>query len=288
MPEGYPISRPELAMLALHFNSLLFLDEQWAITHKGRLFSQDDPGSWLASFGTFLEGNAPHRQTYEIFADDYENALEALPALVGQGHTYSDIVDALGQHLLMYHIWGLHDVEDENSLLARYYQGTNQDKERWASLFHFLGNRLHFEEGKLSDELKDRVKAFFEWRLRAGDPTEICRFSWWFQAECLERDWRLDAFLRVLDVNPFYTVFLSWQVLEDRPGTHTAKVLLCLDKIIGDVTPSGEDFHLGGNAAANIIRTAFRSPDPAVQQHAELIREGLLVRGRSEFLDVSA
>ena len=54
-------------------------------------------------------------------------------------------------------------------------------------------------------------------------------------------------------------------------------MLLCLDKIIGDVTPSGEDFHLGGNAAANIIRTAFRSPDPAVQQHAELIREGLLV-----------
>ena len=69
-------------------------------------------------------------------------------------------------------------------------------------------------------------------------------------------------------------------------GTHTAKVLLCLDKMIGHVTPFGPDFQLGGNSAANIIRTARSSPDPAVQQHAERTRESLLVRGRSEFLDL--
>ena len=207
LPEGLPITRPELTMLALHYRNLLFLDEQWATTHKSRLFPQQELGDWLASFGTFLAGNEPHKRAYEIFADDYEIALEALPGLVGQGNTYADIVDALGQHLLTYHVWGLHEVRDENGLLARYYQGTEQDKERWASLFNFAGNQLHLVGEELSDDEKERFTEFFEWRLRTGDPTEIGRFSWWFQAECLEADWRLDAFLRVLDVNPFDPVF---------------------------------------------------------------------------------
>ena len=288
MPEGRPITRPELAMLALHYRNLLFLDEEWATAHKSQLFPQQDPGDWLASFGTFLAGNGPLKQDYEIFADDYEIALEALPELVDQGHTYTDIVDALGQHLLMYHVWGLHEVRAENSLLAQYYQRTAQDKELWASLFNFAGNRLHFVGEDFSDDQKGRFTEFFEWRLQVGDSTEIGRFSLWFRAECLEADWRLDAFLRVLDVNPFDPVFLSWRVLEDMAGTHTAKVLLCLDKMIGHVTPFGPDFQLGGNSAANIIRIALRSPDPAVRQHGELIRENLLVMGRSEFLDVGA
>ena len=289
-PERWPITRPELAMLALHYRNLLFLDEQWATAHKGRLFPQQDPGDWLASFGTFLASNDPHEQAYEIFADDYEMALEALPALVREAQTYkdTDIVDALGQHLLMYHIWGLHEVRDENTLLTRYYRGTEQDKERWAVLFNFLGNSLHSEEGTLNDELEERVKAFFEWRLRVADPTEIGRFSWWLRADCLEAVWRLDAFLRVLDLNVVDTVFLSWEVLESMAGTHTAKVLHCLEKMVADVAPSGFDFHLGWESAANIIRTAMRSTDPAILQRAGLIREGLLQKGRSEFLEVSA
>ena len=286
--EGLPITRPELAMLAFHYSNLLFLDEEWATTHKSKLFPQQDFGDWVASFGTFLVGNGPLKRAYEIFADDYEIALEALPELVGQGNKYEDIVDALGQHLVMYHVWGLNEVRDENSLLAQYYKRTEQDKELWASLFNLVGNRLHFVGEDFSDDQKERFTEFFEWRLEIGDPTEIGRFSWWFQAECLEADWRLDAFLRVLEVNPFDPVFLSWQVLEDMAGTHTAKVLLCLDKMIGDVKPFGSDLQLGGNSAVNIIRTALRSADPAVRQHAEFIREGLLVRGRSEFLDLNA
>ena len=182
----------------------------------------------------------------------------------------------------------MHDVRDETALLTRYYRGAEQDKERWAVLFNFLGNSLHSEEGTLNDELEERVKTFFEWRLRVADPTEIGRFSWWLRADCLEAAWRLDAFLRVLDLNTVDTVFLSWEVLESMAGTHTAKVLHCLEKMVADVAPSGFDFHLGGQSAANIIRTAMRSTDPAIRQRAGLIREGLLQKGRSEFLEVSA
>ena len=93
-------------MLALHYRNLLFLDEKWATEHKRLLFPRQDPGDWLASFGTFLQTTDPNLQVYEVFADDYEIALEALPALVNEAQTYkdTDIVDALGQHLLMYHI----------------------------------------------------------------------------------------------------------------------------------------------------------------------------------------
>ena len=97
-----PITRPELAMLGLHFNSLHFLDERWAIAHKATLFPADDARDWLASFGTFLEGNFAHKQTYEIFADDYEIAVENLPDLVGQGQTHTAVIDAIGQHVLMF------------------------------------------------------------------------------------------------------------------------------------------------------------------------------------------
>ena len=108
-----------------------------------------------------MVGNGPLKRAYEIFADDYEIALEALPELVGQGNKYEDIVDALGQHLVMYHVWGLNEVRDENSLLAQYYKRTEQDKELWASLFNLVGNRLHFVGEDFSDDQKERFTEFF-------------------------------------------------------------------------------------------------------------------------------
>ena len=139
-------------------------------------------------------------------------------------------------------------------MLARHYRGTQQDKARWAVLFNFLGHALHSEEGTLNDELEERIKAFFEWRLQIADPTELGRFGSWLRADCLEADWRLDAFLRVLDVNDVDPVFLSWEVLESMAETHAAKVLQCLEKMVADVVPFGFDFQLGGQSAANIIR----------------------------------
>ena len=130
-------------------------------------------------------------------------------------------------------------------MIARYYEGTKRDSERWAALFDFMGNRLHAEEGKLSEELIERIEAYFEWRLSAGDATEIGRFNWWLKADSLDADWRLDAFERVLEVNPVDPTFLSWPVLEGLARTHTAKVLRCLEKMIVCVMPGEAGFHLG-------------------------------------------
>ena len=238
-----------------------------------------------------MASNDPHEQAYEIFADDYEMALEALPALVREAQTYkdTDIVDALGQHLLMYHIWGLHEVRDENHLADPILPGDRAGQRTMGGFIQLPGQFAAFRRGYAQRRTRGNgSKRSSNGALRVADPTEIGRFSWWLRADCLEAVWRLDAFLRVLDLNVVDTVFLSWEVLESMAGTHTAKVLHCLEKMVADVAPPGFDFHLGWESAANIIRTAMRSTDPAILQRAGFIREGLLQKGRSEFLEVSA
>ena len=189
----------------------------------------------------------------------------------------------------MYHIWGLHEVRDENTLLTRYYRGDRAGQRTMGGFIQLPGQFAAFRRGYAQRRTrgsgsKRSSNGVYGLPIRPRS-VDLAGGS---EPAAWRLSWRLDAFLRVLDLNVVDTVFLSWEVLERMAGTHTAKVLHCLEKMVADVAPPGFDFHLGWESAANIIRTAMRSTDPAILQRAGLIREGLLQKGRSEFLEVSA
>ncbi len=99
----------------------------------------------------------------------------------------TDPVAHLGQHLLDYTLWGHLPLEGKESLLQRFYNKT--DAKQWGALFDHLG-RLLKNTAELSNELTEKCKAFFEFRLRAAKLEELKEFTFWMQAKCLDSEWR--------------------------------------------------------------------------------------------------
>ena len=46
----------------------------------------------------------------------------------------------------------------------------------------------------------DRVIAFFDWRFDVAEPLELQEFTFWLKAECLEPQWRLRSYSKILDI----------------------------------------------------------------------------------------
>ena len=60
------------------------------------------------------------------------------------------------------------------------------NREHWANLFNYVGNILRNTSDQLDKDLKDRIIAFFDWRFKGRELTELQQFTSWLQAECLE------------------------------------------------------------------------------------------------------
>src|SRR5207244_2641635 len=71
---------------------------------------------------------------------------------------------------------------------------------QWATLFDHVGRSLKNSPADLGVGLKERCKAFFEFRLQARDAQELQEFMFWLEARSLEPEWRLNAYLRTLEV----------------------------------------------------------------------------------------
>src|SRR5262249_27051528 len=109
-----------------------------------------------------------------------------------------DPIAHLGEHLFAHYLWANDQLDNETGLLRRFYEKTSS--KQWAALFDHVGRSLSNSPGDLEAGLKARVKAFFEFRLKARDAQELEEFMFWLEAPSLEPEWRLNAYLRTLEV----------------------------------------------------------------------------------------
>ena len=149
---------------------------------------------------SFLRYHNPYRPIYNELRDNFEFALDNLDDLKQQkDFSIKSGQDILGHHLFTYYLWEIYPLKDEKSLLERYYQKTRSDRERWATLFGYIGRGLRNTK-HLDNGLKERILAFFEWRFEEGEPSELQKFVNWLEADCLEAEWRLNVYSRILDL----------------------------------------------------------------------------------------
>ena len=195
----YPLTLPERAILGRNYARLLLLDRDWAEEHRSEFFPQKMLPAWKEAFGCFLRYTRPNKPAFEVLRDEFDFAIQHLAELRDEDDPDTDFLGFLGHHLLLYYLWGLYPLNGEESLLERFYAGTDYDHRRWAKLFEDVGIKLKNTTDELESKIRDKLLAFFEWRLATGSARELGGFSWWLEAECLEAEWRLDAFSRVLD-----------------------------------------------------------------------------------------
>ena len=279
------LTTPEYAILGRNYVNVLSLVTAWATEHKSNFFPQDALREWLVAFGNLLVFTRPNKPTFEILREDFDFALQHIGDFEGQELLGGEPSYILGQHLFAYYLWGVYPLQGEESLLERFYERTNDDRKRWAELFNHIGRGLHNSGRHLDSALKDRATEFFEWRLEAGEPTELQEFTFWMKAECLEAEWRLDAYSRVLDVSHADNRWIRIQVqaLRQMLPENTAKVVECFAKLTDRLR--NDTAYIRTEDAKAILEAGLESGEESVRNNAERARENLLRMGRFDLMD---
>ena len=291
---GLPLTIPEYALLGQYFAHVFHLNQPWTVNNKSDFFPKDNLSAWQAGFGQFLCGNGPYIPIFETVRDDYEFALSHIDGMNQQNKPGREVPDALGEHLFIYYVRGVFSMTGACSLLECFYNQFEGERERWATLFDYVGRELS-STGKqqLDEALKDKIRTFFDWRLKIGEPKELREFTFWLEAECLEADWRLDAYSRILEIprvldskfgEPRYSS-LHTMALRKMIPKYTAKVVECFAKLIQSMPEEGL-IYLPANDAKSILKVGFNHEDENVRRTAERAREDLLQGGQLDFLDL--
>ena len=287
-----PLTIPEYAILGMNYWQICQLNQEWAAEHRSDFFSQGNMPAWQAAFGNFLRYNRPYKPAFDIVRDEFEFALEHLDYLKQQNQSGRKAIDALGEHLLLYYLWDVYSLRDDSSLLVRFYQKSDGERKHWATLFDNIGRLLqNTDKLQFNKDLKDRTIAFFDWRLKVGEPTELRKFTFWLEAECLEAEWRLEAYSKILDVPGILAVDQSGREMSVWPSLrslhtmlpeHTAQVVKCFAKLIHSM-PEDSSIFVSTDEARAILKAGFDHDDESVRKTAKDTRENLLSRGYLSF-----
>ena len=194
-----PLTLPERAILAFNYSRILRLDGEWAARHRSDFFPQGEVSPWAVAFGTYLRSNHPNLPSYSVLKNDYDFAVESLGTASVLSHGGADFADLLGQHLFLFYVWGEYQLTGDDSLLERFYEAVGSDSGHCGSLFDHIGRTLRNTPKPLPQDLAERIFAFFEWRLEVALLEELHNFSLWLDAECLDEEWRLNSYSRILD-----------------------------------------------------------------------------------------
>ena len=297
----YPLTLPEYAILGMHFGSLFDLDEEWAVANKLSLLPQNDPAAWREAFGNFLRWSSPYRSTFDTLRSDFEFALGHLDSQRKKERIGRELTQKIGEYLFTFYLWNVYPLKGSKSLLERFYQKTDDDREHWATLFNYVGHSLRNTGRHVEKPLKDRIVAFFEWRLEAGDPLELREFADWLEAECLDPEWRLNAFLQVLQIDNILNDTVdspddqgdsaaNWlpmdttQALQAMLSDNTPRVVECFAKLT-DFAPRSSVTYIPNDDARAILNAGFEHENENVRKDAERARENLLRNGLFGILD---
>ena len=282
-----PLKLPEYALLGLQFGRICGLNRNWAIQHRSDFFPQESFTSWKEAFGNFLKYNRPYRMAFEVMQDDIKFALENTGKFKTGNKGTRSLTDLLGEHLITYYLWDYFPLTGKESLLERFYDQVQDDRDRWSALFDFVGRSVKSSGKHLREDLKERIIKFFEWRLQKKEPCELKEFTYWLEAECLDPEWRLRSYLKTLGVSGTEDIGIFGQVkaLRGMLGKHTPLVVECFAKLVDRAVENDSTNYIASDEVRPILRAGLDSDDANVHQYAKQAREKLLQRGHLDLLD---
>ena len=271
------LTLPEYAILGRNYPWIVNLNKTWAIKHKSDFFPQNALPEWVAAFESLVGYSKPSTTTFKILQEDFNFALQHLSYFKNQKHFGEEPINILGDHLFTYYLWELYPLEGDGSLLEQYYQRTGNSPEHWGNLFKYIGHRLSSSGKDLDQNLKEKIIKFCEWRIEQKKPTELRHFTFWLQAECLDVEWRLNAYSKVLDVCEVEDWGFHFKTLCEMLRDHTAEVVDCFFKLTKRLKK--DQIYIQVEEAKTILKAGLESSDENVRDRAKLTRENLLKSG---------
>ena len=282
---GIPrLTLPEYAILGANYRQIVHLNKIWAIKRKSNFFPQNVLPEWIAAFESLVGYSKSSTAVFNILQEDFNFALQHLSHFKNRNRFEKEPINVLGEHLFTYYLWDLYPLEGDRSLLAQYYQGTDNSPEYWGNLFNYIGHRLSNGGENLDQNLKEKIIKFCEWRLDQKNPTELRHFTFWLQAEGLDAGWRLSAYFKALDICEVEDWGFHFKTLCEMLPTHTAEVVECFLKLTERVKK--DNFYIQTEEAKTILKAGRESSDEDVRHMAKRSLDNLLKSGRFVFLDL--
>lgn len=280
----HPLTMPEHALLGKNYGRLYELNQTWAVEYKAAFFPRNNLPVWVEAFGSFLQFNPPFSPIFEILKEDYRFALNHLAEL----NESAELIDTLGKHLFVYYLWGVYPLNGKDSLLEKFYQKTTEDRQQWTRLFTYVERSLRNIGKDLEADFKDRIVAFFNWRLEVKESEELRGFTFRLQeSECFDSDWCLDAYSKILDLSlpDDEGIFLAAiDALNEMLKSHPAQVVECFTKIT-EIIDQNPSLYISADKAKPIVVAGLNSADESVRKNAERAKENLLRGGYYDLLD---
>ena len=286
-----PLTLSEYAILGKNYLSIYNLNKKWTITHKSDFFpqAQSKREKWSAAFSSFILCNGAFKEIFEILKDDFNFALQHLSDFNKHDHITRHPIDVFGERLFNYYLWEKFPLKGQESLLEQFYQKTDGIREHWGNLFNTIGHRLVSTGKNLDHTMKDSVKEFFKWRLKQKEPTELRYFTYWLQAECLDVEWRLNAYSKVIDICKAKDYEVEdWEIylreLCQMLPEYTAEVVECFSKLTHNIR--NKNIYMQTEEARTILKIGLSSSDTIVIKNAERALDNLLRADKIEYIDL--
>ena len=290
------VQDPSLAIRSVYgrwLPSLTYLDAEWTKNHVQAIFPHEDglrryrDGAW----DTYLVYCKPYGIVFDILKEEYGNAVLQLgtPSTTSlAAHSTTNLV----QHLMVYYWLGKLPLDDENGLMARFYEKATDALRGEA--FEFLGRSLGRPDEVLPEEISVRLKKLWEKRLAtitaSGAPinhtTELAAFGWWFISQKFDDAWAMSqllaALVLALKAEPDYHVVERLVALAE---TMPLEAVQCLALMVqGDK----EGWEIGSwrDDSRKILAIAITSGNSAARQAAIALVNRLAARGMPDYRDL--
>lgn len=271
--------------------NLYYLDSSWVAAQVKKIFpiGADTFRIHLAAWDAFVAFNNPYKVLLQLLKEEYRAAVERIGANLPEQELSADRDERLAEHVMLLYWWGELSLEEDQGLVARFYEKATAQLS--AKAMHFLGRCLR-ESKELPEEAIERLKKLWMWRFtelaKSGKSKhytkELSEFGGWFASRHLDLDWSLSQLLEVLKrtgkADPDHLVIERLvEICEAAPG----QVVECLRLLIeGDK----EGWMLLGQHenASKILSTALVSADRSASESATNLINWLAARGVRDFL----
>jgi hypothetical protein len=285
---------PSLAIRAVYgwrFGSLLYLDRNWTIDNKKKIFPQNQALELYrqAAWNAFILFNGPHVKYLDVLRDEYLFALDRLHLLESRSLP-GEPAERLAEHLMFYYWRG--KLALDTQLLQNFW--TKAEKNLRGHAIGFIGRNLYNTSGNIPNEIINRLMALWENRVdEANKSTEVESFSeefksfgWWFASGAFQSDWSLDQVEGVLRL--FGEVEADHLVIERLVAVvaeYPGRVVSVLGSMIeGD--RKGWGIHRWRENVKKILKSALNSNDQVAREEAKGLINRLGARGLFEYREL--
>jgi hypothetical protein len=292
-----PEKDSSLAVRAVYgqwFPQLILLDESWAVRNMPNIFPSQEPLHELrrAAWETYVVFQFPYDSAFETLHEEYEHAVHQLSSSRSEEWWPGHPEERLVEHLMARYWQGKLNPEDEEDLLAQFYNAAPDELR--AHAIEFFTRHLHNPGVEVSEEILTRLRTLGEMRLSSipkvapGDRTrELGAFAELFASGKFEKQWALEQLREVVTLGE--RVDLNRDVIEYLASCAPDMPLLTVRCLEGLIEGSREDWRISvrRETIRDILSAAIQSADVDAQREAKEVANRLIARGYSDFYDLA-